>query len=79
VRFEQQDIASAPNARLTNQDLASLLVHRILVCTGTVCGTAVGFAIPASAVAVSYLGGKAIYSRCKAETPQTEEDGRAKL
>ena len=42
-------------------------------------GTAVGFAIPASAVAVSYLGGKAIYSRCKSETPQKAEDGRAKL
>ncbi|DBB02861.1 hypothetical protein WJX77_006488 [Trebouxia sp. C0004] len=41
-------------------------------------GTAVGFAIPASAVAVSYLGGKAIYSRCKAATPQPEEDARAK-
>ncbi len=42
-------------------------------------GTAVGFAIPASAVAVSYVGGKAIYSRCKSKTPRAEEDVRAKL
>ena len=68
-------------------DIQTLTVPACL-CTGSwyalaqslaMGGTAVGFAIPASAVAVSYLGGKAIYSRCKSQSPQAEEDVRAKL